>query len=338
MNPFKSAFMPPAYTAFLYPFFLIHNDISRTIIILLIQIILSAINVLILYFITRKLFSAKAGIVAAFIYALLPEFIYASTNFNIVVLYHTGILGLFYLLVKGKLFSDYKKLAAFIVISIFLIYLRFEFILFIFLLTIIFFRKFGVKNVGIIYISILIALSPWIIRNQIVFRHFPMLSTSTGLNLYRGNNEYFVGCWGDDALFAKLKSYQNSPNYEIEANRIYSNSAMNFIINNPAKEIRYSAQKLYNLWVFNDDDKRTESLFYRMPLMLILFLFLIGIFRSFSINKFRYFYLFFLYFSLISVIFFALPRYQTMLKVMIIPFAAQGVIIVFSYLKAKFIV
>jgi 4-amino-4-deoxy-L-arabinose transferase-like glycosyltransferase len=334
--PFKSAYMPPGYTAFLYPFFLIHNDVIRNLFVLFLQIILSAINAFILYLITRHLFSEKAGIISALIYAVLPEFIYSSANGNIVVLFHTLILALFYLLVKEKHFSDYKKLAVFILVSVILIYLRFEYILFIILLTIIFFRSFGIKNVGIIYISLLIALSPWLIRNYIVFRQFPLLSTSTGQNLYRGHNKDFVGNWGEDELDAKLKGFKTSPDYEIEANRIYANKAISFIISNPLKEIKYSFQKLYELWVFNNEDKRTESLFYKLPVILILFLFLLGLYRSISVDKFKYFYLFFIFFSFVSVVFFALPRYQTMLKVMIIPFAAQGMIFVYNYLKGKF--
>ncbi len=329
--------MPPGYTAFLYPFFFIHNDIVRNLFILLLQILLSAVNAFILYYLTRKLLSEKAAIIAALIYALLPEFIYASANINIVVLYHTGVLGLFYLLQNEEGFADYKKLGIFILISVFLIYLRFEFILFVILLTTLFFKRFGIKKVSIIYAAILLALSPWFIRNYQTFEKFPLLSTSAGLNLYRGHNEYFVGNWGDDTLDDKLKRFQISPNYEIEANRIYAKEAINFIVNNPVKEFKYSFQKIFNLWVFNDDDRRTESLFYKIPNLLILFLFLFGLIRTVSINKYKYFYLFFIFSSLISIAFFALPRYQTMLKVMMLPLAAEGFIILHNYWKSKFI-
>ena len=334
--PFKSALMPPGYTAFLYPFNLIQNEIVRNLFVLIIQIILSAINLFLLYLLTRRLFSERTGLIAAFIYAMLPEFIYASTNINIVVLYHTGILGLIYLLVKENFIVDNRKLAGFILISICMIYLRFEFILFIILLTVVFYRKFGLRNTGIIYISILIAMSPWIIRNYLVFGHFPLLSTSTGLNLYRGHNDYFVGNWSDIAIGTELKDYHNSPNYEFEANRIYTNKAIKYIIAHPAEEIKYSFQKTYNLWVFNDEDKRTENIYYKGPAILILIFFLLGLVRSISVDKFKYLYLFFVYFSLISVVFFALPRYQTMLKVMIIPFTAHGVMSGYKYLKERF--
>ena len=334
-EPFKSAYMPPGYAVFLFPFFLINDDIFRNIFILLIQIIISSINVFLLFRLTSHIFSKNAAIIAALIYALLPEFIYASCNINIVVLYHTGILAFFYMLVQGKIFSSYQKLAVFILVIIFLIYLRFEFIIFILLFGAIAYRELGIKKLAIIYLSLLILLSPWLIRNNIVFRHFPLLSTSTGLNLFRGHNEHFVGYWGDESFDKSLAQFQR-PGYEIDANNFYKEKAISFISSHPKDEIIYSFQKLFHLWVFNNDDQRTGSIYYKLPALLILFAFLLGVFYSFSISRFKYFYLFFVFFSIISVVFFALPRYQTMLKVAIIPFAAQGSILIWNYLKLKF--
>jgi 4-amino-4-deoxy-L-arabinose transferase-like glycosyltransferase len=335
-EPFKSAYMPPGYALFLYPFFLINDDIFRNIFILLIQIIISSINVFLLFRLTSHMFSKNVAIIAALIYALLPEFIYASCNINIVVLYHTGILAFFYMLVNNKIFSSYLKLAVFILVIVFLIYLRFEFIVFILLFGTIGYKELGIKKLAIIYLSLLILLSPWLIRNYTVFQHFPLLSTSTGLNLFRGHNEHFIGYWGDEKLERELAEFQNNPNYEYQANRIYSNKAIHFILNHPQEELQYSFQKLFHLWVFNQDDIRTGNLFYKLPALLILFAFLLGLSSSYSIKKYNFFYLYFLYFSLLSVAFFVLPRYQTMLKVLLIPFAAYGIIQLWNFIKVKF--
>ncbi|MDR3667486.1 MAG: hypothetical protein P4L35_11645 [Ignavibacteriaceae bacterium] len=334
IEPFKSAYMPPGYIAFLYPFFFINDEIIRSIVILLIQIIISALNTFLLSYLTSRMFSKNIGIIAACIYALLPEFIYASCNINIVTLYHLGILILLFLLIDGKIYTNYLKLAYFILVSIFMIYLRFEFIGFILLISILLYKRGGINKLGIIYLSLLISLSPWIIRNYVVFQHFPLLSTSTGLNLFRGHNDHFVGYWGDETFDKSLSHFQK-PDYEYETNRFYQNKAINFISNNPGDEISLSFQKLFQLWVYNMDDKRTENLFYKIPSILILALFLLGLFHSYSYDRYKYFYLFFVFFSIVSVVFFALPRYQTMLKVAMIPFVAYGLIMVWNYLKSR---
>jgi 4-amino-4-deoxy-L-arabinose transferase-like glycosyltransferase len=320
--PFRSAYMPPGYSMFLFPFFFINNENFRSIFILLVQIIISGMNAFFLYKLTCQLFTKKVGMIAALIYSLLPEFIYASANINIVTLYHTGILLFFYLLVQGKISISYSKLTFFILTLISLIYLRFEFIVFILVISIFLYKQIGIKKLGLIYIAIILALSPWLIRNYLVFDHFPLLSTSTGLNLYRGHNDSSIGDWNDEKLDSNLISLKNNPRFEYESNRIYARKATSFIFSHPGEELKYSVQKIFQLWVFNQDDKRTDNLFYKIPSLLILITFLIGLLISFSFKKYKYFYMFFIFFTLISIAFFALPRYQTMLKIAFLPFVA----------------
>ena len=45
------------------------------------------------------------------------------------------------------------------------------------------------KNFAIIMISIILVISPWLIRNYIVLKSFPVFATGSGFSFYRYNNE-----------------------------------------------------------------------------------------------------------------------------------------------------
>ena len=68
-----SAYMGPGYVMFLYPFLYIDNIVIRNVCIIAVQIIMSCLVLLALYRFCEREYGRDVGLIAIFIYAMLPE-------------------------------------------------------------------------------------------------------------------------------------------------------------------------------------------------------------------------------------------------------------------------
>jgi 4-amino-4-deoxy-L-arabinose transferase-like glycosyltransferase len=333
---YPSAFMPPVYVYFLYPFFHIDNIVLRNILLISSQIILSLVSIVLLYKLTKKIFSEKAALIAALIAAILPEFIFITSVFNAVALYHILILCFFLVILSDDLFLKNKYILFFSIISSLLILLRSEFVFLLILVLILILLNKKFKFFINSLLLILILISPWIIRNSIIFKEFIPLTTSGGLNFYRGHNPEWIGYWGDSYFLIDARSKSDSTNFEINYSKYFFEKGFDYVKDNPGKEVINSFLKLFHLWVFNPDDKRSFNPLYLLSSISVLLFSVLGIIKSFNLRKYIYFYAFFFTSSVISVIFFALPRYQIMMKICLIPFCAFYFVYIFNLLNTRF--
>jgi len=333
VKPYPSAFMPPAYVYYLYPFLKIDNVRSRNILIFISQIILNLLLILSIYYFSSKYFSERIGIISAVIVALLPEFIFSCVTYNAVIHYHLLIIISLFLMMDRNFFSDNKKIIPFFILSVLIMYFRSEFSVFLLIIFISFLFKKQFKLFFSGAAIIIILFSPWVIRNYIVFDKFIPFTTSGGLNLYRGHNDIAIGNWGSWEFTNEIKNKSTPDNYEINYNEFYFNKAKEFISNNLISEVKYVFIKIYNLWIINPGDARSFNLAYLIPSLLILILAVIGFIKSFSLLKYKYIYIFLFYSTLMAVVFLALPRYQTMMKIALVPFAAYSIDLIISKFK-----
>jgi len=334
IKPFPSAYMPPGYVLVILPFYFIEDNFVINIIIIALQIICSAVIIFFLFKLSEKLFDTKIAVIATLIYAILPEFIYACASFSPTVLFHLILVLIFYRL---SIQSKTNKLDfLFPILLVFVIYLRSEFILFILFLLFYFTikkqYKFLLMNITIIFIFIL----PWSIRNYIVLDSVIPVTTNFGQNLYRGNNTSDVGWWGEEIMIEKIKKLPRDSSFEVHLNQMYLDRAINYIKENPLIFITNGFRKQFELWVFNLNDPRSRFFIYLIPTIIILVFFILGILKSISFSKLNLFLLFFLQATIVSAIFFALPRYQTMMKVLMLPFAVVGMLFLFDIFKRMF--
>lgn len=328
-----SAYMPPGYVAFLIPFMLINDLVARNILILLIQVLISVGSICLIYIYTKKYFSDVSALITVVIISFLPEFIYAVTSYTPTVIYHFLII---LLLLQFKEYHDKpqkKKLIFIGLIASVLIYFRSEFLLAIIILLIPFIIQKKFVQSLIIMSVVIISLFPWTYRNYSVFHEFIPLTTSGGLNFYRGNNAEGLGSWGNEITNKEIINLKRDKNFELNLNRLYLTNAFIYIKNNPGPTIQDMFVKIYHLWVIDISDARSYLWTYIAPTILILVLFIYGFFISFSWRRNDYIYLFFIYSTIIAAIFFTLPRYQTMMKIMLIPFAAYGMETIIKKIK-----
>jgi 4-amino-4-deoxy-L-arabinose transferase-like glycosyltransferase len=93
ITPFPSAFMPPLYVYFIYPFMYIDSVIFRNILLIGSQIIISVFTIILIFNFCKKYFNYNTAIISAILAAIIPEFIYITTIFNAVTHYHFFIMG-----------------------------------------------------------------------------------------------------------------------------------------------------------------------------------------------------------------------------------------------------
>jgi hypothetical protein len=335
IKPFSSAYMPPGYILIILPFFFFDDVFITNLLIISLHIFFSVLVIIFLYKLCVKLFDDLVALIAIIVYAVLPEFIYAVISVSPTIIFHLLITLIIY-----RVLLNQRKNKFDIVIPIllsFLIYLRSEFVLFAVLLIGAFALKKHFKIAFTTFLLITLFILPWSIRNLIDFSQIIPFTTNLGQNLYRGNNASDVGWWGEEIMIEKTKKLPRDNSFEIHYNEMYLERAISYIKENPLKFLENGFRKQFELWVFNLSDPRALNVLYLATSIFILLFFSIGLIKTFDVSKHKFIYLFFLHGIVIAAIFFALPRYQTMMKVLMLPFTAVGIIFLSGILKKHLI-
>ncbi len=332
VKPFISAYMPPGYVAFLLPFMLLDNFDLRNWLIYTAQIIISLMTLYLIYFFTKKLFGENPALIASFLFALIPEFIIGSLSFTPTVLYQLLTLLILYVL---SFRSEFRKadLAVGLLFSL-VIYMRSEAVVFLGAVSLMLFLMKKYRSAIFIPLFVLLTLAPWSIRNYYAFHQFVPLTTSYGLNLYRGNNKSELGYWGNPALLKEIRDYKNY-DFELNMSRIYVREVGEYYSAHPASAVINVGAKFFYFWYFYPNYSKVNNVAYLAPAILILFLFIYGAFASYSWGRYGWFYLFFISSTVIAMSFMPLPRYQTMMKTAMLPFCGFAAYNLFVLLNKK---
>ncbi|MDD5362841.1 MAG: glycosyltransferase family 39 protein [Ignavibacteria bacterium] len=326
--------MPPLYVFYIYAFLNISNVVLRNLLLILSHIIFSVTTIYFMYRFCLKYFNLNTAIISSIIMAVVPEYIYITSVYNAICLYHFLILA-FLLLIFSCEYKSNSKIFFFSLLASLLILLRSEFALFLMFVYLVILLKKEFRFAIITFIFIVLFISPWIIRNYAQFGEFIPFTTSSGLNLYRGNNPIRIGNWGDDSFILELKEISKPDNFEIVYNKYYTDKTIDYIRNNPFIFVRNSFVKVFHLLILNPDDTRSKNLFYMIPSLFIVILSTLGIIKSYNYSNFKYLYLFIFSSIIVSVIFFALPRYQIMMKIALIPFCAFYLNHIYKFIRIK---
>ncbi|MBS4034063.1 MAG: glycosyltransferase family 39 protein [Ignavibacterium sp.] len=332
-HTYQSAWMPPLYVYFLVPFYLVESDSLRLFLIFLTQSFLSILTIFFLYRLTEKTFNQASAIIASCIYAFLPEFIFASAIIGPTIFYHLLSVLIIYYLLLLKRNEGLLNVATIGLLFGAILLLRSELLLFILIIISLKVYRKKYKNALIILLLTFLSILPWQIRNYLVFDKVILSTTSAGLNFYRGHNQFKIGDWKDPYTENEIKKIIKYDNYELKANSLYFSEAIKSIKQNPFQEIKNSVIKISQLWIFNIDNKHLRNPLYIFPWLLILVFALTGLIKYYDWNRYEEFYLFLISTTIVAVLFFVIPRYQTMFKIIILPFAAHSVIYYYNKYK-----
>ena len=334
-SPYPSAYMMPGYVALIYLFYFLNHVVLRNVLLLLLQGIIGAVSVALIFRFTDRSMGRKEAWVAAAITACLPEFVYASGSCTPTVLFHLLFLAILPLLhdlwKAGSLRSELTAGALFAA----LVYIRPETALFaaaILAWLLVAGRLRSALRLGFV---IVLLVSPWQIRNAVVFHEWIPFTTNGGLNFFRGHNDLQLGTFADDVIMQGLPDLPKGREFEPEMSRLYFSRAFQYMTREPSHELAHDAEKILQLWFWNPDDPRSGNLLYLIPWMLLLASSVVGIVRTKAWSRHRIWMLYLVCATTVAIVFFVLPRYQTMMKIALLPFAGAGIVAVWDTLRRK---
>ena len=320
-----SVYMPPLYVYFIYLVDLVtpdNFDLVRSI--LLVQILLSAISVFYFYKINLNLFNKKLSIISTYIFILFPINVYACLQISSITL--QIFLTIIFLYLILKIFIKKQTLKTYIFLSLIsglTILLRGEFII-IFFFTIIYLlllKKLNFIKVAIIILVTSIIISPYLVRNYLVFEKIT-ITKSFGYNLWKGNNitSTVEGsesslAFDEDQIKQKIDNLEKDSLYEFSRDKIFLDISLDFINDNKVLFIKRYIKKFltFTLFNFNSNYPNYYHLANIVPLVFLSIFFIISLIYNFKKKKSFYLNYFLLNFILtvgIFSIFFILPRYK----------------------------
>jgi len=316
---FPNLYMPPLYAYYLY--FLSIFDFNQQNYILLIlfsHIFLSSISVIFFYKLNKNFFSGRVCFYSSILYSLFPLHLYACSQVSSISLQIFLTILYFYLFFEFIEKKNNKLLLYISFVGGLLILLRQEFIAVLALsfIYMFFFYKVPVKKIMLILLITLITISPYLIRNILIFNTFTITKT-TGYNLWKGSHPEAKGIEGseikDKNLQAKIDNIPKDKFYGLNYDNLFLKEAITNISNNPIRYLNLFVKKAFS-FLFIDINSTAQNYynpFHYLPVLLIGITSVAGIAvsnkKSLRLNYLILIFLFYVFiFSTVSI----LPRYK----------------------------
>lgn len=139
-------------------------------------------------------------------------------------------------------------------------------------------------------IGFMVVLTPWIIRNYILFDRLVVLSSNAGKTFILGNSENSEPNKGESVDISKYDREIKRLNLdEIDADRYYREKAFEWIKNNPSRALKLYVLKFFNYFNYrNELATRAQQSQLRDFIMFITYypLLLLALFRFFLIRRY----------------------------------------------------
>jgi 4-amino-4-deoxy-L-arabinose transferase-like glycosyltransferase len=343
--PVPSAFMPPAYEYFLAAMFTMFGD--RTSTYFLIQLLQAASGVLLVYLIfssAQLLFGERVALVAAWLAALYPPFIYMCAEMHPIGFYTPlGLAVVFYLYRFLEKEGGLRDLLLSSALLGALLMFRAEALALIFMFSaIVFFRSADgrkLRNAAAFFVLPVICLVPWTVRNYRVFHRWVPITTAGGLNLWYGHNPDATGSqrhpWPDGTvvqprpeLTRLILQIPGDAQYEIALDQLYRRQALDFFRTHHAWELHLMANKILYFWVFDLNHPKARNPLYWGPsvVLVLLWVFAAWRHRRGALGQHLLFTSSILLAMTVCLALFVLPRYRMVVEPLMIPFAAEALL------------
>jgi 4-amino-4-deoxy-L-arabinose transferase-like glycosyltransferase len=320
-----SVFMPPLYLFVLYVLqFITPENFELVKVVLIFQVFLSTITIFVFYNLNKFFFSKNWSLFNSFLLSIFPLNIYTATQISSIslqIFLLTLYLYLFFSLQKKEKTLNFD-IVSFSIVSGALMLLRGEFYL-IFLISLIYlfiFKKINIKIFLFIFLISIITISPYLVRNYIVFDKV-LMTKSLGFNLWKGNNPFATvegSLSGEahehDKIFEEIDKIPKNFKFEIERDNLFLEKGLKHIKDKPLTFIAMSIKRFLSLFYFNLDSSYPNYYhpLFIIPIILIGIFSTLGIISSFKNLNIEKGYLFLHLFLTISIfsLFFILPRYK----------------------------
>ncbi len=288
----------PALCAFIYLLFGHHQAL-----IVLLQIALNTATCALVFFIAEKFFDSKCGYLAAMLTALHPGLIiYSSTVLHSLSLYSFLLCSSFFLLVaslesRGLRYKVLLGLSTGLCVLERATFLPFFILAWFWLLYYSVDKKEAKKVILVSIVSLFLIVTPWVIRNTVIFKQVVFIQTNQWIAFWLGNNPQSSGTamvpsgktWKTtfpEEFSKKLYSLD-----EIGQMELFKTEALTFIRQHPGQFIERTLKKLYYFWWFSPQAgslyPASYLILYKMYYAVILSGSLIGLIWALGIKKTR---------------------------------------------------
>jgi hypothetical protein len=331
-----SALMPPAYPYLLAWLWRIFGDRPATY--LGIELFNAALGILLVYMLfrtARALLSESAAKLAALICAVFPSQVYLCNEFHSISFYIVlGVAAVYFL---NRYMDDSHNWRDAVWAGLCmgpLLLFRAEAMAITLMYSACLVVRRGWKALGAAtaFAAIsLVILSPWVIRNAVVFHTFIPTMSTPGFNLWLGHNSVTKGdnhFYWPDAVSPELKrellKVPVDVHYEVEVDKLYKKDALAYISSHPRREMELAGRKLLLFFAFDPNHEKGSSPFYWVPSILLSCAAAFGIYfqRRRLLREDILLTASIAYAALIGMVMFVLPRYRMVIDPFMMIFAA----------------
>lgn len=260
--PRPTAWMPPTYPFVMAGVFKVFGIFSKpsAVVLELMQAILSALTCLLVYAVGKRVFNARAGLLAAFLFAVYPPSIHFAVQkiwgTTLVVFCLFVILLLFLKLADNPTTRRALALGAVLGFTALLDPVILGAIPFAFVWL---YLRIGrdkrrlARTAVITVVTLLAVCSPWVVRNYVTLGQFVFIKSNFGNELYKGNNPTATGIdavqvrEAQDALRGKLQASGQAED-EAQQNAVLLRRAVAFIADHPDQFAKFTGLRLLAFW------------------------------------------------------------------------------------------
>lgn len=253
-----SAYEPVGYSLFLsiIYFFLGSSFIAAK----FANLFLSCISLIFLFHISKKYIGEKYAYICTLIYGILPLNIAYTSVISTEIIFTTFFIILIYFVLNKKSTLKSNMILG-ILLGVLTLIKPYMMIYqgIIFLIDIINFKSLikPLKNFFTITLILLITISPWTIRNYVVFHKLIPVSTNGGYNLYINNNPDAIGAWRNPTkihgnLIQKYKNKNDNFWDEVKVDEEGKKAAFHWILQNPESFLKLGLKKVKNTFLTSD--------------------------------------------------------------------------------------
>ncbi|MBC8490924.1 MAG: glycosyltransferase family 39 protein [Bacteroidetes bacterium] len=335
----RLAHVPPVYPLFLAVLKVF--EINDRIFIALIQIVLSMIPIIILFYFGKNILSDKTILSFSILYILSPHMIYWSVQIlteNIAILLFTSSFIFFLVGFLKKEIKYYSYAMILISLSAFTRAV-FIYVIPIYIVFLVYGSKKRIQTLVATAVIAIMCLSPWIIRNYYKFNKVVLVTLGTGyIQTYQLANFSEVY---NDVIKKRLDSYSKGKEKylhpvksidEYNGDKILTSIAMEMMKAHPRTTVKFFIQNFYRFWSpgFSLFDEKIDYKYFVPTFLFTVFvipLFLIGIREMLIINKFIFItiVLIIFYFTAVHTFFHGVIRYRAPIEPLIYFTSAFGV-------------
>jgi 4-amino-4-deoxy-L-arabinose transferase-like glycosyltransferase len=342
--PFTPADTPTAHWSFLYPLYLAgvyavtgyHPLVAR----LLQGIVGGALLCFLVYKIGRRVVNEETGLVGAGLVAVYGYFMYYNVALMTETFFTVLVLLTLYLSIELKENPTPMRWVG-VGFSVGLAcLLRQTVLLFVPFLLFWLFLELRTRGIRWWYFAlpvviILLMITPWTLRNYLVYREFLLLNSNAGYALFASNNPNLGTDWNNELVVVPVPEELKGQN-EAQLDRALTKKGIEFILTDPKRYLRLTLDKSLEYFRFwpSSDSSRISNLNRVLSFGLYLPFMVIGL--GLSISRWRNFvplYLFIVIHTGIHLLSWPSPRYRLSVDAVLMVFAGLTLIQLAKQLK-----